>query len=91
MARQDWPTNGTIVEVEWIDSATTNGWHDEFDLDDGGLITCRSVGYLLSRDRRSVQLVQSQSSHGASAELTAIPRSCVRSIKTLARTPKRKR
>lgn len=84
MARQDWPTNGEIVEVEWVDSATTAGWHT--DIEDGdGLVECRTAGYMLSKDRTSVKIIQSQTSHGANGEMIAIPRTCVRSIKRLTR------
>lgn len=85
--RKDWPTNGVVVEVEWIDSAATNGWQHEYDNEDAGLILCRSSGYLLSKDRRSVRIVQSQTGHGTHGELIAIPRTCVRSITRL--VPKR--
>jgi hypothetical protein len=75
-----------LVEVEWIDSASTNGWQRRGEIDqeqkqDGGLVECRTVGYLLSKDKRSLRLAQSQSSHGAVAEICAIPRSCIRSIR----------
>lgn len=88
MGAEKWPTNGTLVEVEWIDSASTNGWNDDFS-DGDGLVNCRTAGYLLSKDRVSVKIVQSQSTHGQIAELMAIPRSCVRSIIPLVRKAKR--
>lgn len=89
-----WPTKGEIVEVEWIDAASTNGWQRATDIDqeqahDGGLVECRSTGYVLSKDPRSIRLAQSQSAHGSVAEVQAIPRSCIRSIRRLA--PKGKR
>ena len=88
--KREWPTKGEIVEVEWTDAASTNGWQLKVDVDreqadDRGLIECRSTGYLLSKDRRAVRLVQSQSAHGSVAEIQAIPLSCVRSIKWLSR------
>lgn len=89
--KRSWPTNGTIVEVEWIDSASTNGWqgHDVFE-EEAGLIECRSTGYLISKDRVSVKIEQSQSNHGSGAELLAIPRSCVTAI-TVLKSPKMRR
>lgn len=84
-----WPKT-PLVEVEWVDSASTNGWHRGGDIErehasDGGTIMCRSSGYLLSKDRQSVRLAQSQTSHGSVAEIQAIPRSCVRAIRLLRR------
>jgi hypothetical protein len=80
----DWPTRGEVVEVEWTDSASTRGWRDDMHEGDG-LSTCRSAGYLLSKDRTSVKIVQSQSIHGTQAELIAIPRVAVKSITVLRR------
>jgi hypothetical protein len=90
MSERAWPTKGDLIEVEWIDSASTNGWQegDPNDADDGGLVVCRSAGYLWGKDRRAVRIVQSQSTHGSTAEMIAIPRSCVRSITRLSRKPK---
>ena len=71
-----------MVEVEWIDSAATPGWG--VDVNDGdGLVECRTAGYLVGKDRVSVKIVQSQTSHGSNGEMIAIPRSCVRRITRL--------
>ena len=79
-----WPRIGSVVEVEWIDSATTAGWHDDFE-DGDGLVECRTAGYLYSKDRQSVKVIQSQTSHGQQGEMIAIPRTCVRRITKLTR------
>lgn len=81
-----WPKAGRLVEVEWIDSASTNGWRggDTVDGDDG-LSVCRSAGYLIASDRAVVKIVQSQTTQGHTAEQIAIPRSCVRRITPLSR------
>ncbi len=91
MSKRLWPNKGEIVEVEWVDAASTNGWQRGDDIDreqavDGGLVECRSTGYLLSKDKRAVRLAQSQTTHGSVSEIQAIPRSCVRSIKKLSRS-----
>ena len=83
-----WP-RGDLVEVEWIDSASTNGWRPENDWqqeqNEEGLVVCRSAGYMIGKDKQAIRLVQSQSKHGATAEQIAIPRSCVRAIRKLSR------
>src|SRR3990172_7517260 len=49
------------VEVLWVDAASGGGWAspDQYVRDHGTLIEIRSVGLLLSRDRRRLVLVQS--------------------------------
>ena len=63
------PTKATMqrVEVEWLDSASTAGWHDaaelaaEFaDQSDGGLARCRSLGYLWRVGRHDIVLALNQ-------------------------------
>ena len=56
-----------LVEVEWFDSASTPGWCDaaelaaEFDGQaEGGLVGCRSVGYLWRVGPRDIVLALNQ-------------------------------
>ena len=50
-----------IVEVHWVDSAFCRGWQTlENKRHDQGIVTCRSIGYLLSSDKKEVRLVGSQ-------------------------------
>ena len=84
--KRTWPTKGEIVEVEWLDSASTRGWTDLTAYTDSGLVTCRSVGYLLSKSKESIRVLQSQSNHGGTSEMLAIPRVCVQSIRTVGKS-----
>lgn len=78
-----------IVEVIWDDAATTHNWHgaDNSCLKtNSGLIQCRTVGYFLKRDHRSIQL-----SHGISdadndrKDTQAIPVSSITAIHKMRR------
>lgn len=78
-----------LVEVEWEDSASTHGWRDPEDATKAsGLACCRTAGYLLSIDRKSVRVVQSKHDLKRDpnnlmlvAEVIAIPRSVIRKIR----------
>ncbi len=75
-----------IVEVSWVDAASTRGWRDgeRVRKEKTGLLECRSVGYLLSKNAREVRIVQSQGiTNGDLAEMQAIPTSTVKKIRRL--------
>ena len=67
-----WPLRKK-VEVEWIDSCFNRGWDNQESYNkNAGISTCRSAGYLLSRDNKQIIIVQSISENGM-AEAIAIP------------------
>lgn len=75
-----------LVEVDWIDSAIRSGWSDvEIMRQKQDIAVCRSVGYLLSADRRMVRLVGSQSAEpGAGVcDGMSIPRAAVTAMRRI--------
>lgn len=57
--------NMNVVEVEWVDSNGYTHWQQKDEMakwaGDGSIMTCRSVGYLLSKSKENIVLVQSES------------------------------
>ncbi len=49
-----------IVDVEWIDSCMSSGWHDRSGYGLQKASRCRSVGFLLSESKTHLQLALSQ-------------------------------
>lgn len=74
------------VEVRWLDTASTHGWHRLDELkDDDGMVEIRTVGYLTRSDAKCVQVSQSRHIddaryHMRVGEVLTIPRRCVRKI-----------
>ena len=78
-----------VVEVTWVDAASGGGWAspDQYVRDHGTLIEIRSVGLLLSRDRRRLVLVQSCDNQPGErrrvADSLTIPAAGVRRVRRL--------
>lgn len=80
-----------IVEVEWVDSTTVNGWHHAEDIP--GADPIHSVGYLHREDESELVLTQSMNlAEDAPRVRTAklsesliIPRSAIRAVTELRR------
>ena len=86
-----WPKSMPIVEVEWIDSSSgCSTWRFPEDQDVDAL-PCKTAGYLLKKDRKSVVIFQSQASSGHVADSMTIPRSCVKEIRVLAKAGRKSR
>lgn len=50
-----------IVEIEWEDSASDHGWMPLAEAVQGrGTVACRTVGYLVRSDDRTVTVVQNR-------------------------------
>lgn len=87
-----------IVEVEWVDSTTVNGWHHPEDIP--GADPIHSIGYLRREDEDEVVLTQSMNlavdapriRTAKLSESLIIPRSAIRKITELRRgaDPKRR-
>ena len=80
----------TLIEVEWLDAAANNGWHDDDKkalVDDDGLIVVSTVGYFLRETKTSIQLSQSIAhvDRNDRAETQAIPKKVVVKIRKLRR------
>ena len=67
-----------LVEVRWRDSATVCGWHDLGEIVKP--VTCRTVGYLIHRDKRQVIIARDVNKRQW-GEAMSIPTAVVRSIR----------
>jgi hypothetical protein len=80
-----------IVEVEWVDSTTVNGWHHAEDIP--GVDPIVSVGHLHREDDNELVLVQSinlavdgpRVRTAKLSESLVIPRSAIRKVTELKR------
>ena len=74
-----------IVEVTWRDSVAAGGqWEDCGVAKEMTLSECRSVGFLICRDKEKVTLAQSLGRNGqAVINVVSIPKGCVLEIKEL--------
>ena len=72
-----------LVEVEWINSCAMGKWRDKKEYENQEPITCRTAGYLLSKDKKRVIILQSQSNEGGMSDSMTIPRVCVKRMKHL--------
>lgn len=79
-----------LVLVEWLDSASGNSWQRLDEIAATGLVPmkCRSVGWVVAKDKDHIVLVAHISGDGeATRELgtgdLAIPRKCVTRILAL--------
>ena len=71
----------TIWEVRWIDSASQDDWHrPEFAAE---AVECRTVGYIIARTKKTLQLTGSLSESGCVCSTMLIPRSAVLQMKRL--------
>jgi hypothetical protein len=72
------------VEVEWVDSEGTSGWHPvEKERGSPPTMNVVTVGYLFERGRSHIKIVQSLSANNNVDHVVAIPRCAVRKITPL--------
>ena len=69
-----------VILIEWLDSTSSSGWDSAFDLE---LSNCKTVGFLVKKDKEKVVVIQSNSDNVHSDGRFAIPRSCIKSIREL--------
>ncbi len=65
-----------IYIIDWIDSASENGWVASNDLGIANIAKCQSVGYLVKETKEHITLAQNRSkdeSHYPFGELISIP------------------
>jgi hypothetical protein len=80
-----WPgSKRQLVEVEWDDSAATNGWQGDR-VPDGTGITCRSVGYLVAgpKKARALTICRDIGENDSTGGWMSIPKVAIRRIKRL--------
>lgn len=76
---------GTLIEVDWVDSAFHHGWsRADTKRQEMGISKCRTVGYFISADKVRVSLASSTADKGESyADGISIPRVAVKTIRRL--------
>lgn len=82
MSREDGFRKLPLVEVSWVDSASTNGWRGKQEPDDVPC-KCRTVGYLLKRTKRTLTVAQNLSEFGSTGEWMQIPAAVVKRVRRL--------
>lgn len=76
-----------MVEVEWIDSVASGGWRKIEDYETREPTNCVSVGYLVSKTRERIVLLQNLNpENGDASDSMTIPRACVKKIYYLTRS-----
>ena len=63
-----------IVRVTWIDATHYQGWRTTEAMNELDHSTNKTVGYLVSRDKKNVRVALSHSEDGDMADLMVIPR-----------------
>lgn len=72
-----------IVEVEWVDSAARGHWDSIEEYRKHDIVTCRTAGYLLKKNKRAVTIIQSQHAESGLSDAMAIPMRAVTRIRRL--------
>lgn len=68
-----------IVFIEWIDASTTHGWSS---LDDLGIETCFSAGFLVRETDEDISIAAAISEHQVNATIT-IPKAWIKKKKVI--------
>ncbi len=77
-----------IVLVEWTDSTMLGTrWHCEDEIDQLDIGRCVSVGIIRQNDDDKMVLVQNQGRYRDGANLIALPKGCIKSIRQLKVSP----
>ena len=71
------------VEVTWVDANIMHDWALKQEVEQDGLPTVKSMGYLFMEDDDKIVIVMGWSNYGAYIERKAIPKGCIKSIKEL--------
>ena len=72
-----------LVEVEWDDIAGGSNWDDTSKDYTNDIIHCKTVGYLLKSNRKTIVVASTISEKDRCCDRTVIPRNVVKSIKRL--------
>ena len=72
-----------IIEIEWTDAATTQGWHSGTHLlRNDGLSLCKTVGYFFRKTKNSIQTSKGVSEDDR-CDTQSIPLAWVKKIRKL--------
>jgi hypothetical protein len=72
-----------LVEVEWVDSAARGRWGSVEEYRKHDVVTCRTAGYLLSKTKRAVTIIQSQHTDDGLSDAMSIPTCAVLKLRRL--------
>lgn len=71
-----------LVEVEWEDTLTRTGWEAQEVHENAGTMSCKSVGYLLRRDKDSLSMAATIApSDGTALASITIPAGCIKRVR----------
>ncbi len=73
-----------LVKIDWVDSATIDGWVSVAYAEDFNPSACETVGWVVKKTREYITVTSSRSDTVNYSQLMTIPRKCVISIKELA-------
>ena len=71
------------IEITWIDSTWIGGWSNGDRCKKYGVSNCRSVGYLVRKDKKEILIGQSYDDNGNIGNITVVPISQVKGIKNV--------
>lgn len=81
--KRKWPLP-IMTEVEWDDANSNARWQDLGEMKNNHHVAlCKSVGYLLKRDKKEILLVQTQAPEGDGAGVISIPIGFVRRVRRI--------
>ena len=72
-----------LVEVIWEDAAGWNKWFEDADWKEHGVVTVRSLGFLLEKSRKVIKITMHKRTDDINGDLFCIPRGCVVQIREL--------
>jgi hypothetical protein len=72
-----------LFEVFWEDSVSDGKWRQPESYKEVNNLQCRSVGYLLTKSSKMVQLIQSMAENGQVTDCISIPAKCVKKMRRL--------
>ena len=76
-----------LVKIDWVDSATVDGWVSVGFAESFAPSVCETVGWVVKKTPKYITVTASKSDTVNYSQLMTIPRKCVTSITGLAETP----
>jgi hypothetical protein len=79
-----------VVHIQWHDAAAAPGWHDQSQLAaqlEQPPTLCDTIGMLVERKNKDKVTVVQTVGQNETTGVFEIPRSCIRSVKTLCTLP----
>ncbi len=76
-----------LVKIDWVDSATIDGWVSVDYAEGFNPSECETVGWVVKKTAEYITVTASKSDTVNYSQLMTIPRKCISSIKELTETP----